>query len=85
MEDLESEKWKNWKYAILYLGDKAIGYCITDNEADAICEKISCLQWDFGKKINQNMPLMVSSEIDLYVELIKELDTRMRNVERIVK
>ncbi len=61
-DTLEIEKWYKWKYAILYHGHNAIGYCITSQEADTICEQIPSLQWDYSRKIN-DLPLLTINSI----------------------
>lgn len=44
--------------------DKPIGYCVTKQEADALCEKYPEYQWDFFSKKykNLNIPLLTIND-----------------------
>jgi len=43
---------------------KPIGYCVTEKEADALCEKHPEYQWDFCSKKykNINLPLLTIND-----------------------
>lgn len=61
IDTLECDKWIGHKYAIIYKDNVKVGYCITAEEADVICDKNPIYQWDFSKKKPENLPLMVST------------------------
>ena len=61
MTTLEELKWNNRIVAIIYHDNQPIGWCATYQEADALCDKYPHYQWDFSKKIPQNLPMMTLS------------------------
>lgn len=62
--DIESYKWIGWQPAVIYKGSKKIGYAITTNEADTICEKHVEYQWELKKKLPPGLILMTTSAVD---------------------
>jgi hypothetical protein len=64
MTEMESYKWIGWQPAVIYKGAKKIGYVMTPNEADAICEKHVEYQWELKKKLPSGLVLMTTSDDD---------------------
>lgn len=48
-------EWEGHRFAVIYEGAVPIGYTVTAQEADAICDAYPHLQWDYLKK-NKKMP-----------------------------
>jgi hypothetical protein len=48
-------KWEGHRFAVIYDGAKPIGYTVTWQEAEAICDAQPHLQWDYLKK-NRKLP-----------------------------
>lgn len=44
-ESLEAVKWQGWRPSIVYKGNQAIGYTVSPQEADYICERHPEYQW----------------------------------------
>lgn len=62
-DDIETCKWINKIYFIIYKNDKPLGYTQTEQEADLICDRDPTLQWGRTKRNDSihKLELMVCS------------------------
>jgi hypothetical protein len=63
-KDLERSRWEHHRFAVLYnRDDNAIGFTVTKQEADAICRKLTDLQWDMQKNVPADLPLVTFDDM----------------------